>query len=214
MKNKTRSLAKHYAPGAVAEIDSRPQEEQERIRKWSRTKGEQKKNIPTFVVTEIQGTRTLIPRDGTKDMLAYAQVAELLQTANNDRTTHLIDQITGIFYDMPPDKALNTALATLHDLAPQDSLEVLLSVQMLATHNVAVEMLRRSLISEQTMPCVESCINRATKLLRTFTAQLEALNRHRGKGGEQRVVVQHVNVTEGGQAIVGNITKGAGGTGE
>lgn len=33
---------------------------------------------------------------------------------------------------------------------------------------------------------------------------MEALKRYRS-GGEQKVTVQHVNVAEGGQAIVGNV---------
>ena len=44
----------------------------------------------------------------------------------------------------------------------------------------------------------------AVKLLRTYAAQVEALARLR-HGGEQRVIVQHVNVNEGGQAIVGTV---------
>ena len=45
------------------------------------------------------------------------------------------------------------------------------------------------------------------KLARTFAAQVEALRKHR-TGGEQRVTVQHVNVADGGQAIVGNVKTG------
>ena len=48
------------------------------------------------------------------------------------------------------------------------------------------------------------------KLARTFAVQMETLKRYR-TGGEQRVTVQHVNVAEGGQAIVGNVNA-AGGT--
>jgi hypothetical protein len=40
------------------------------------------------------------------------------------------------------------------------------------------------------------------KLTRTFISQMEALKRYR-TGGEQTVTVQHVNVSESGQAIVG-----------
>jgi hypothetical protein len=40
--------------------------------------------------------------------------------------------------------------------------------------------------------------------LRTFTAQVEALQRYRGKG-QQKVTVEHVNVNAGGQAIVGAV---------
>ena len=39
--------------------------------------------------------------------------------------------------------------------------------------------------------------------------QLESLKRYR-TGGEQKVVVQHVNVNEGGQAIVGTVDRGRG----
>jgi hypothetical protein len=47
------------------------------------------------------------------------------------------------------------------------------------------------------------------KLLRTYTAQLEALQRYRGKG-QQKVTVEHVHVHSGGQAIVGAVTGGSG----
>ena len=52
--------------------------------------------------------------------------------------------------------------------------------------------------------------NLAVKFLRTFAAQVEALQRHRGKG-QQKVTVEYVHVHAGGQAIVGAITAGEGG---
>jgi len=48
------------------------------------------------------------------------------------------------------------------------------------------------------------------KLARTFSAQVEALRRYRS-GGEQRMIVEHVNVGEGGQAIIGNVNSTGGG---
>jgi hypothetical protein len=45
-----------------------------------------------------------------------------------------------------------------------------------------------------------------SKLARTFAAQTEALRRYRS-GGEPNVTVQHVSVSDGGQAIVGNVTQ-------
>ena len=44
--------------------------------------------------------------------------------------------------------------------------------------------------------------------MRTFTAQVETLKKYR-TGGNQTIQVQHVNVNEGGQAIVGDV-KGRG----
>jgi hypothetical protein len=46
----------------------------------------------------------------------------------------------------------------------------------------------------------------ATKMMRTYITQVEALNKLR-RGGEQTVRVEHVHVHPGGQAIVGNVTK-------
>ena len=51
------------------------------------------------------------------------------------------------------------------------------------------------------------------KLMRTFTAQMEALRKHR-HGGKQTVTVQHVNVEDGGQAIVGTVEAGGRGADE
>jgi hypothetical protein len=49
--------------------------------------------------------------------------------------------------------------------------------------------------------------NVASKLLRTYTAQVEALAKLRRKG-EQKVRVEHVHVHPGGQAIVGAVGTG------
>jgi len=51
------------------------------------------------------------------------------------------------------------------------------------------------------------------KLARTFTSQIEALKKYRATG-EQNIRVQHVNVTDGGQAVVGNVQTGGGGNHE
>ena len=50
-------------------------------------------------------------------------------------------------------------------------------------------------------------MNQASTLARTYIMQMEALDRHRGKG-KQDIRVKHVHVNEGGQAIVGNVKPG------
>ena len=47
------------------------------------------------------------------------------------------------------------------------------------------------------------------KLADICTEQVEALDKHRRKG-QQTVVVEHVHVNDGGQAIVGNVSAGRG----
>jgi hypothetical protein len=97
----------------------------------------------------------------------------------------------------------NSFLATLHDIAPRDALEGLLAVQMTGVHEVAMRFLARG-AGSQTRGEIDADINLAVKLMRTFTAQMEALNRHRGKI-TQPMMVGNVNVADGGQAIVGPV---------
>jgi hypothetical protein len=105
---------------------------------------------------------------------------------------------------------LKWALATVHGIGPKDSLEGLLAVQMIGVHNLAMQCLRRASLEGQTFEGMDANVNRAVRLLRTFTSQMEALNRHRGKVGQQ-MVVGNVNVSDGGQAIVGPVSQpGAG----
>jgi hypothetical protein len=54
----------------------------------------------------------------------------------------------------------------------------------------------------------------AANASRTLTELLSALDRKRGKGGQQKVTVEHVHVHAGGQAIVGAVTPGAPGEGD
>jgi hypothetical protein len=109
----------------------------------------------------------------------------------------------------PVDQAtLNGALATLHGLAPRDEAEAMLCAQMIATHAGAMEMLRSAMQADYA-DHFERCSNFATKLLRTYTAQMEALKRYRS-GGEQKMTVEHVHVHAGGKAIVGPINSGEG----
>jgi hypothetical protein len=63
------------------------------------------------------------------------------------------------------------------------------------------------MLGEQTFEGRKESLTQANKLSRTYTALLEALNRHRGKG-QQKVTVEHVHVHAGGQAIVGAVEGG------
>ncbi len=89
---------------------------------------------------------------------------------------------------------------------PQDQIEGMLAIQMIGIHYAAMDCLKGAKGS-QYLDSRESYLNIATKLSRTFTAQMEALNRHRGKG-QQKMTVEHVHVNAGGQAIIGNVQSG------
>jgi uncharacterized protein YjaG (DUF416 family) len=100
---------------------------------------------------------------------------------------------------------MNAALESLEQIAPQDGVEGMLAVQMIATHQAAVECLRRAMISEQTFEGRNSSLKHGEKFMRLYLEQVKALNKHRGKG-DQKMTVEHVNIEPGGQAIVGQVS--------
>jgi len=97
-------------------------------------------------------------------------------------------------------------LSTVRDIAPRDAVERMLAIQMAATH-VATIRSARWLANAENIPQVQAHYTGYNKLARTFSTQVEALRKHRN-GGKQTVTVQHVNVSDGGQAIVGNVQTG------
>jgi hypothetical protein len=130
-------------------------------------------------------------------------------TNNEDSNLGLAQQVVGFVPTVAgklDSRNLKWVLTTLREIGPKDELERLLAVQMVGIHLLAIECVRRASVEGQTAVVVDANINHATKLTRTYTAQMEALNRHRGKVGQQ-MVVGNVNVNEGGQAIVGPVSR-------
>lgn len=107
------------------------------------------------------------------------------------------------------DDGCNYVISMLLELKPQNGLEGMLISQMIATHNMSMEMSRRATLPEQTIEGVSENVKRSVKLMQTFTTQLATLQKMRNRG-QQVIQVQHVNVESGGQAIVGNIEGGKG----
>ena len=99
------------------------------------------------------------------------------------------------------------ALCRVSDIGARDVIEAMLATQMVATHEAAMECFRRAALTEQTFVGRELSLKYGNKLVRSFAALTDALNRHRGKG-QQVVRVEHVTVQAGGQAIVGAVTQG------
>ena len=96
--------------------------------------------------------------------------------------------------------------AAIAEMAPQNATEAMLATQMIAAHEAAMMFLNRATVDGQYPANIDANVLRALRLMRTFGQQLEALQKLRGKTGQQRVTVEHVHVHEGGQAIVGAVT--------
>lgn len=107
------------------------------------------------------------------------------------------------------DRLINAA-AALREMEPKNATEAMLAVQMFGTHNAAVMFLQRATADGQTFEGVEATVLRATRLMRLFNDQLEAMAKLKGKSGRQKVTIEHVHVQSGGQAVVGlvNASKG------
>jgi hypothetical protein len=101
------------------------------------------------------------------------------------------------------------AFVGLLGIAPRDELEGMLAAQLIAAHAAAMETYRRAMHAEASFEMWKENLTQANKLSRSFATLLEALNRHRGRGSEQKVTVEHVHVHAGGQAIVGAVEASA-----
>jgi hypothetical protein len=149
---------------------------------------------------------------GTEE--AQRRVNESFGSQSREFQTYCITQLISILpeaaaqetndYTLP----MNAAVAMLEAINPKNELEAMLAVQMIATHHLALKTARLT-GGAKLIPQLQANGNLATKFARTFTAQLEALDRHR-RGGKQ--IVEHVHVNAGGQAVIaGTVNTGAGG---
>jgi len=171
------------------------------------------KGIPPRIKISIREGKEFFEADGDDSPLSWAKMMEATGTVDENLINRLLNQVSGTFSRNDQSAFVenaNSALAILYGAKPKDELEGMLVVQMIGTHNAALEMLRRAMWERQTPEGVNENVNIATKLLRTYTAQLETLSRYRNKG-QQKVTVEHVNVGAGGQAIVGVVENQVGG---
>jgi len=102
----------------------------------------------------------------------------------------------------------NLALGLMHEIGPRDVLEGLIAVQMIIAHIAAMDASRRALHVEQTGGGRAAYLSLVRKLMTLFTVQMDALNRHRGKGTTQKIVIERVFVAPGAQAVVGAVATG------
>jgi hypothetical protein len=132
-----------------------------------------------------------------------------LGTADRDFCFGVVEQLgdAASYGGKVEEQALNFMLSVVKGVRPRDQVEAMLAAQM-ATVHVATMTCARELARATTVLQQDTAERAINKLARTFAAQTEALKRYRS-GGEPSVTVQHVSVSDGGQAIVGNVTAGA-----
>jgi hypothetical protein len=100
---------------------------------------------------------------------------------------------------------MNAALALIEGVAPQNEVEGSLAVQMAATHSASMAVLARIGSAHSGHRLLTAYSNAASKLLRAYTAQIDALRRLRG-GGAQHIRVEHIHLNDDAKAIIGSVT--------
>jgi hypothetical protein len=136
-------------------------------------------------------------------------------TYDVDLTNSIVDQVfnacmTGDELTERSTRRINATFAAILETDPQDATELMLATQMATIHNTVMSYSGLAM-KEQPIETAGFYVNSIAKLMRTYTTQMEALNKYRNKGKQQITVKhQHVNVNEGGQAIVGDVNQGGG----
>jgi hypothetical protein len=102
----------------------------------------------------------------------------------------------------PDELGIKFMLAFIKSWEPRDEIDAALLAQMAATHVAAMRAANR-LAHAESLQERDSAERTYNKLTRTFTIQVEALQRYRANR-EEKVVMQHVPVSDGRHAIVAN----------
>jgi hypothetical protein len=112
----------------------------------------------------------------------------------------------------PDQLEFNAALAVIDGVRPKDEIEAMLAGHMAVANILLLELVARTRAAVAGHRYEGNGIKRldvlsslTTKLMRTYTMQVETLARKRRKG-EQNIRVEQVHVHAGGQAIVGNVS--------
>jgi hypothetical protein len=164
--------------------------------------GEPADRLPRLKVSE---SSQIVP-DHPDEATGLALLMEAVGTTDPDFFAGVVMQLAWAGGGELNEQKLNFMLSVVKGIQPRDQIEAMLAAQMAAVHTATMKF-SRSLAEAEYLEHRDSAERTLNKLMRTFVTQMEALKRYR-TGGEQTVTVQHVNVSEGGQAIVGNVTQG------
>jgi hypothetical protein len=174
-----------------------------------------KPSRPALKIAQNPGESPRIACDGDDNAITLLGLMEAFGTTSPAFQNHvMVELINAILRgdnggNSYAAQQVDAIVAAMQGINPGDEIEGMLASQMVATHFMAMRLMDAAKKSENIYQ-QDSNGNLAIKLLRTFTTQMEALRRYRGKG-QQRVTVEHVHVHAGGQAIVGNVTHPEGG---
>ena len=186
--------------------------EEQLVAEWNRRGDDRANTPPSFTIERVESEwRLSAPKSEDREVWK-AKLAQALGNTSKAAQLTLFDQLARIVGSHPKDhtrelQSLDGAIALLHGIAPQDTMEAILATQMVAVQKIAMDQLRLATLPGQPSELVTYQVNRATRLMRLFATQMDALQRYRGKGPSEQVVrVEHVTVEAGAQAVIGSVT--------
>ncbi len=169
---------------------------------------EAKKEGNTVSITPIFSNSNMSVEDKNKALNSN------IEKATGSKSFHygsflLSQTIAGCFFNNTRDIAIVSKAThdALINLQPADEFEGMLCARLIVLHDQSMHFMTKITNPEISSVGIDMNINRSVKLQKLYNETLEALMKYRRKG-EQRVVVQHVNVNDGGQAIVTTGTLG------
>jgi hypothetical protein len=138
-----------------------------------------------------------ISLDHPNEEVGVALLMEAFGTADADFLDGLLNQLGHVTTEgrETDERGLNFIVSLVKGIKPRDQIEAMLAAQMAAVH-MATMRFARQLVHIENIAQQDSAERALNKFARTYTTQMEALKRYR-TGGEQKLTVQHVSVSEG-----------------
>ena len=150
---------------------------------------------------------TLKPSPPVNSEMSFLEnAARRLGIKNKDLSALMVSQIVSASFPHKPDNcnAINAVLSAVSEINPKDPIESMLAAQMVSCHTQIMRLMEKVSTKDLTADLVDKYLRLADRLTRTYARQVEVLSTYRRKG-KQSMVVKHVTVKDGGQAIVGNV---------
>jgi hypothetical protein len=155
---------------------------------------------------ELQNGALVPHNPADEDRPFIERAAADLGVKNKYSAAWLLSQLSNAGHKFLPKnmEVINGLIAAVKEMNPQGPVESMLAVQMVTCHTKIMSLLEQTVDGNLLPETREQRLKLADRLMRTFSRQLEVLAAYRRKG-KQSMVVKHVTVQEGGQAIVGNL---------
>ena len=130
-----------------------------------------------------------------------------LGTCNIDFKNGILRQLANVHAPGEKEAGLNFCMSVVAGIEPRDQTETMHAALMAVTYEAAMNS-AAYLARAETYLDLDNAQRMLNKLVRSFTDLTNSLRGYRSSG-EQTVTVQNVSVSEGSQAIVGNVTQQA-----